>query len=367
VKFRCERDTLAESIGITQRAVAARSGAMPVLSGIKVTAADDTIELVGSDLDLTIRVRIPAQVDVPGTAVVPAKLFDGLTSRLKPGSVTFEVSGDDARISGGPAQVSVRLLPAEEFPRVGEPEGSKVSVEAGPFAEALRQVIPAASKDDARPILTGVLLAATATGLRLVATDSYRLAVRDLAGVGLLNEGQKVLVSAKGLNEVQRVFGSGEITVTLGEREVGFSSEDRSVVTRLIDGDFPNYEQLIPNGYPNRLTVAREALEEAARLMQIVGEGRDSTPVRLTMSAEGLELSATAQERADAKEAIEAKFEGTDMSVAFNPQFLLDGLAAIGGEEALLETVDPLKPATLRSTGDQSGEFLYLLMPVRIS
>jgi DNA polymerase-3 subunit beta len=367
VKFRCERDTLAEAISITQRAVAARSGAMPVLSGIKVTAEDDAIELVGSDLDLTIRVRIPAQVDSPGVSVVPAKLFDGLTSRLKAGAVTFEVTGDDAKISGGPAQVSVRLLPADDFPKVGSPEGTSVSVEAGPFAEALRQVIPAASKDDARPILTGVLLAATATGLRLVATDSYRLAVRDLPGVGLLTEGQKVLVSAKGLNEVQRVFGTGSITVTLGEREVAFASEDRSVVTRLIDGDFPNYEQLIPDGYPNRLIVAKDALEEAARLMQIVGEGRDSTPVRLTMSSEGLELSASAQERADAKESIEAKFEGTDMSVAFNPQFLLDGLAAIGGEEALLETVDPLKPATLRSTSETGGDFLYLLMPVRIS
>ena len=148
---------------------------------------------------------------------------------------------------------------------------------------------------------------------------------------------------------------------------MGFENEGRHTTTRLLDGDFPNYEQLIPQGYPNRLTVARESLEEAARLMQIVGEGRDSTPVRLTMSSEGLELSATAQERADAKESIEAKFEGTDMSVAFNPQFLLDGLAAIGGDEALLETVDPLKPATLRSNSGEAGEFLYLLMPVRIS
>ena len=119
--------------------------------------------------------------------------------------------------------------------------------------------------------------------------------------------------------------------------------------------------------FRSRLPVSRESLEEAARLMQIVGEGRDSTPVRLSMSGDGLELSATAQERADAKESIEAKFEGTDMSVAFNPQFLLDGLAAIGGDEALLETVDPLKPATLRSNSGEAGEFLYLLMPVRIS
>ena len=233
------------------------------------------------------------------------------------------------------------------------------------MAEALRQVIPAASRDDARPILTGVLITATPTGIRLVATDSYRLAVRDLEGVGMLGEGQQVLVGARGLNEVQRVFSSGQIQVTLGEREVKFANESRSVTTRLIEGEFPNYGQLIPNGYPNRLTVSREALQEAARLMQIVGEGREGTPVRLAMSAAGLELSATAQERADAVETLDAKFEGTDLTVAFNPQFLIDGLGAIEGEEAVLETMDPLKPATLR--GGDRQEFLYLLMPVRIS
>jgi DNA polymerase-3 subunit beta len=365
VKFRCERDTLADAIGTAQRAVAVRSGALPVLSGVQVTAADNTVELVGSDLDLTIRVTVPAQVDEPGNAVVPAKLFDGLTTRLKAGTVTFEVDGDDARISAGPARAGVRLLPADEFPRVPEPDGTPVSVDAEPLAAALRQVIPAASRDDARPILTGVLLASTPTGIRLVATDSYRLAVRDLEGVGMLGEGQKVLVGARGLNEVQRVFSSGTIEVTLGEREVRFASESRSVTTRLIEGEFPNYEQLIPSGYPNRLNVNRSELEEAARLMQIVGEGREGTPVRLAMSAAGLELSATAQERADAAEAIDAKFEGSDVTVAFNPQFLLDGLSAIEGDEAVLETMDPLKPATLRGADHQ--EFLYLLMPVRIS
>jgi DNA polymerase-3 subunit beta len=181
----------------------------------------------------------------------------------------------------------------------------------------------------------------------------------------LLGEGQKVLVGARGLNEVQRVFSAGEIAVTFGEREVRFASETRTVTARLIEGEFPNYEQLIPSGYPNRLTVARATLEEAVRLMQIVGEGREGTPVRLAMSADGLELSATSQERADATEAIEAKFEGTDVTVAFNPQFLLDGLLAVEGEEVVLETLDPLKPATLRGT--DHPEFLYLLMPVRIS
>ena len=341
MKFRCERDTLAEAISTAQRAVSARSGALPVLSGIQVTAADDHIELVGSDLDLTIRVQAPAQVETDGQAVVPAKLFDGLTTRLKSGVVTFEVEGDDARITAGSAKASVRLLPADEFPRVGEPSGSAVTVDAGPFAEALRQVIPGASRMTPARSSPACCSTATSDGVRLVATDSYRLAVRDLTGVGMLSEGQRVLVGARGLNEVQRVFSSGKIDVTFGEREVRFASETRTVTARLIEGEFPNYEQLIPSGYPNRLTVSRETLEEAVRLMQIVGEGREGTPVRLAMSVDGLELSASAQERADATEAIDAKFEGTDVTVAFNPQFLLDGLLVGRGRRGRARDAGP--------------------------
>src|SRR5262249_54038888 len=149
------------------------------------------------------------------------------------------------------------------------------------LVEALRQAVPAASKDDARPILTGVLLAAHAGGLRLVATDSYRLAVRDVEGATLLNEGQKVLVGAKGLSEVQRLVGDGEIEVALGERDVTFRVGTSELTTRLIEGDFPNYEQLIPSGYPNRLTVGRDALSAAVNRVRLVGQGRDTSPIRL--------------------------------------------------------------------------------------
>jgi DNA polymerase-3 subunit beta len=225
-------------------------------------------------------------------------------------------------------------------------------------------VVPAASRDDARPILTGVLLASAADGLRLVATDSYRLAVRELQGVSMLEEGQKVLVAAKGLGEVQRLLSEGEVEVVLAEREVLFRVGRTSITTRLIEGEFPNYEQLIPSGYPNRLTVQRDALVEAVKRVRLVGQGRDTSPIRLSMSSEGLELSAIAQEIGEARESVEAKYEGTDLVVAINSEFLLDGLAAANSAEVVLETLDPLKPATLRATENQ--DLLYLLMPVRI-
>ncbi len=365
MKFRCERDTLADAVATAQRAVAARPGALPVLSGLRLGLGADGVELVGSDLELTIRVQAPANVEGEGSAVVPARLLSDIVRKLEAGQVTVEFGDEDARIAGGRANFALRTLPASDFPRLPEVAGAGVRVEAGALAEALRQVVPAASRDDARPILTGVLLTASGEGLRLVATDSYRLAVRDLKGVTqFLEEGQKVLVAGRGLAEVQRLLGGGEIEVVLGDREVVFRVGKTEVTARLIEGDFPNYEQLIPSGYPNRLTVSQDVLHAAVERVRLVGQGRDTAPIRLAMTAEGLELSAVAQDVGEAHEAVEAKYEGTNLTVAFNSQFLLEGIDAAGAPEIVIESIDPLKPAVLR--GD-NADFLYLLMPVRIS
>jgi DNA polymerase-3 subunit beta len=364
VKFRCERDTLAEAVATAQRTVASRSGALPVLQDLRISATTEGLELVGSDLEITNRVQVPADIEEEGVAVVP-KILGEIVRKLEPGPVTVAVTGDEAVITAGRFSTSLRLKPAEDYPRLASNEGQGVRVDSGAFAAALRQVVRAASKDDLRPILTGVLMTAHAGGLRLVATDSYRLAVRDLKGVSMLSEGQRVLVAAKGLAEVQRLAGDGEIEVVLRERDVVFRTSRAEVTARLIEGDFPNYEQLIPSGYPNRLTVVREALIDALDRVQIVGQNRDNAAVRLLMSAGGLELSMSAQDVGNAQESLDAKFEGTELTVAFNPVFLRDGVEAVDGDEVALDTIDPLKPATLRSAG--GDDFLYLLMPVRTS
>ncbi len=364
MKFRCERDTLAEAIATTQRTVASRTGALPVLQDLRITASGDGLELVGSDLEITNRVQVPADVEETGVAVVP-KLLGEIVRKLEPGPVMVAVTGDEAVISAGRFSTSLRLKPAEDYPRLASNDGQGVRLDADAFALALRQVVRAASKDDLRPILTGVLLTTHAGGLRLVATDSYRLAVRDLKGVSMLEEGQRVLVAAKGLAEVQRLAGDGEIEVVLRERDVVFRTSRAEVTARLIEGEFPNYEQLIPSGYPNRLTVTRSALMEALDRVQIVGQNRDNAAVRLTMNPGGLELSMSAQDVGNAQESVDAKFEGTELTVAFNPTFLHDGIDAVDTDEIVLETVDPLKPATLHAA--DNGDFLYLLMPVRTS
>ncbi|MGN6692772.1 MAG: DNA polymerase III subunit beta [Aquihabitans sp.] len=365
MKFRCERDTLVEALASAGRAVANRGGALPVLSGVRAELTGDNLRLTGSDLELTIEIEVTVAGERDGVAVLPAKISSDLVRSLGDPRVEVSVEGDEARITAGRFESSLRLLPADEFPRLAMPADDAVTLAAKDFAGALRQVVPAASADDARPILTGVLLAAEAGGLRLVATDSYRLAVRDLPGTSVLGEGQSVLVPSRALRELERLLGSAdEVTLRLGEREAAFEVGGVRLTTRLIEGEFPNYRGLIPASHPNRLTVGREALVEAVKRVKLMARELN-TPVRLAMSTDGLELVAITQDVGQAHEQLDASYEGTELTVAFNPDYLLSGVEVTPGDEIHLDTVDAQKPAVIRA--GEAQEFLYLLMPVRVS
>ena len=365
MKFRCERDQLVDALTAAGRAVANRGGALPVLAGVRAELTGNRLKLTGSDLELTIAKELEVAGDVDGVAVLPSKIATDLVRSLGDPRVEISVEGDEAHITAGRFSSSLRLLPADEFPRLALPSEDAVTLEAGAFAEALHQVVPAASADDARPILTGVLMAAEEGGLRLVATDSYRLAVRDLPGTSVLAEGQSVLVPSRALKELERLLGAeGEVTLRLGDREATFEVGTVRLTTRLIEGEFPNYRGLIPASHPNRLTVGREALVEAVRRVKLMAR-EPNTPVRLAMSADCLELIAITQDVGQAHEQLDATYAGEDLVVAFNPDYLLSGVDVTPGDEITLDTVDAQKPAVIRSAGAQ--EFLYLLMPVRVS
>jgi DNA polymerase-3 subunit beta len=365
VKFRCERDTLVEALGAAGRAVANRGGALPVLAGVRVDLQGNRLRLTGSDLELTIEVDVEVAGERDGVAVLPSRIALDLVRSLGDPRVEVMIEGDEATITAGRFVSSLRLLPADEFPRLSLPADDAVTLVAADFAGALHQVVPAASADDARPILTGVLLAAEQGGLRLVATDSYRLAVRDLPGTTVLREGQSVLVPSRALRELERILGShAEITLRLGEREATFEVGGARLTTRLIEGEFPNYRGLIPASHPNRLTVGREALGEAVRRVKLMAR-EPNTPVRLSMNGDGLELVAITQDVGQAHEQLDADYAGEELTVAFNPDYLLSGVDVTPGDEITLDTVDAQKPAVIRSVGAQ--EFLYLLMPVRVS
>lgn len=363
MKFRCERDVLVEAFSAAARAVATRA-ALPVLSGVRVGVDGANLTLAGSDLDLTIESSATTLGERDGSAVLPAKLVADILRALEPGAVTITVDGESAEIRGGRSVFSVRTLPVAEFPRLGGAQPGGVTIASSALADAIRQVVPSASTDDSRPILTGVLLTAEAGGLRLVATDSYRLAVRDLPGTTVLQEGQSVLVPSRALAEVARALGSGsEVTLHLGDREATFAVGGVRITTRLIEGQYPPYRNLIPAQLPNTLTVSRASLLDALRRVRLLA--KDATPVRLKLSGEGLELIAITQDIGQANEDVEATYTGTELTVAFNPEFLMRGVESAESEMITLQTTDHQKPAVIRPVGN--SEYLYLLMPVRVS
>lgn len=365
MKFRCERDSLVEALGAAGRAVANRGGALPVLAGVRAELTGNRLKFTGSDLELTIETQLEVAGETDGVAVLPSKIALDVVKSLGDPRVEVSCEGDEATIVAGRFESSIRLLPADEFPRLAMPADDAVTISAREFATALHQVVPAASADDARPILTGVLLAAEDGGLRLVATDSYRLAVRDIPGASILGEGQSVLVPSRALRELERLLGSAdEITLRLGEREASFEVGSLRLTTRLIEGEFPNYRGLIPASHPNQLTVGRETLVEAVRRVKLMAR-EPNTPVRLAMTADGLELVAITQDVGQAHEQLDATYSGDELTVAFNPDYLLSGVEVSPGDEITLYTVDAQKPAVIRAEG--ADEFLYLLMPVRVS
>ena len=377
MKFRCERDALLEALMVAVRAAAGVSSSRAALTGAHLDLADGTLVVTGSDLDLTLSVTTDVAGEADGAAVAPARLLTDVVRAVPAGSVEFSVTDDgEASIVAGPSEFSIRLIPEEDYPQLAfkderTQDGASVafspavSFDGLEFRGALSQVVKSASSDDSRPILTGVFMTAESEGqLRLVSTDSYRLSVRDLEGSSILGEHERVLVPSRALGELQRLIAdSDEVTLKLAEHYAQFVVGAVQLTTRLIPGDFPNYHGLIPTSHPNCLTANREQLLEVVRRVRLLAQ--DSTPVRLVMSSENLEVIAITHDVGKANESMDAQYEGEDLTVAFNPGYLIDGIEASTGDEVTLHTADAVKPALLRSVGNES--FLYLLMPVRVS
>jgi DNA polymerase-3 subunit beta len=363
VRFRCERDVLGEALATAARAAQGRAGSQPVLAGVRLVLQGSRLEITGTDLELTIQRTIEVNGEHDGACVVPGRLTAEAVRTLAPGAVTVDATGDNVEITSDRSSFTVRPFAVDDFPRLSAPAGAAVTLPASTFVQAVGQVERAASKDESRPILTGVLLTSEDDGLRLVATDSYRLAVCDLPEVSVLASGQKVLLPSRALRELERALPAvGEITLRLGERDATFEAGGTRISTRLIEGEFPNYRQLIPASYPNRVRIGREALLEALRRVRVMAA--DATPVRLTIEGEEVRLNTVNQDQGTADAVVEARSEGTPLTVAFNPQYLADGVEAAIGDEVVLDTLDALKPAVVRPVDRQ--DYLYLLMPVRV-
>jgi DNA polymerase-3 subunit beta len=362
VKFRCDRDALSEALQTVQRGVSSRPG-IPALTGVLIEAASEgTLTLTTTDLEVSARLSIDVQVGEPGISLVPARLLADTVKSLSDAPVEFETDQSQARIRCAAYEGSLRLLPAEDFPALQPPSGTRIVAEAPRFADAVGQVARAASRDDARPVLTGILLEVSREGVTLVATDSYRLAVRDLVATSAGEA--RAIVPERALSEAGRAaqaIEKGEVEVFVDESQVSFQVGPLMLTSRLIEGEFPNYRQLLPEQYESRLTVSRQQLIDAVRRVGLLA--RDTSPVRLEFNALGVKLSSSSPDLGQAVEAVEARYEGEDITAAFNPNYLADGLAAASGESVRLEVRDGLKPGIVRG---ESDEFTYLVMPVRL-
>lgn len=340
---------------------------------VQLALHSNRLDITGSDPDLVIEARVSVQGESDGRTLLPSRLVVDIVRAFEPGAVSVDAGEDEVRITSGRAEFVVRIANGAEITRLSSPMSEPVTLPSARFAESLRQVVRAALTDDSRaPQLTGVLMVATPNGLRLVATDSYRLAFSDLEGVAALADGSEVLIPARALSEIQRLIGSlddkSEATLVFRHSELDavFEVGETKLTTRLLKGPFPDYQRLLPPSYPNALVVSREDLAAAVRRVRLmVRDTKDAmTPVRVAFSQDGADLTVLTAESGRAAERVDGRFVGEDLVVAFNPNYLLEGIEAIRTDDVVIEVIDSTKPATLRGDGDV--DYRYLLMPVRV-
>ncbi|MDP8971119.1 MAG: DNA polymerase III subunit beta [Actinomycetota bacterium] len=376
MRFRAERSEFADAVTWVYRTVGDRA-TLPALSGIRLEVTGDRLVLSSTNLEMESELGIAVQAERAGLGLVLGKLLADVVRSLPPAGIVAEVVGDVLHLECGRAHFALRLMPAEDFPTLRAPgsEGPVAVMKAEEFARTVGQVVRAASSDDARPVLTGVNLEATADGVTAAATDSYRLAVRTVPWEQ--GADKTVLVPRRALEQARHaadLLGS-EVRLVLEATQVSFVFGDRRLTTRLIEGRFPDYRQLIPAGFQRRLEVDRAELIEVVKRVAVVG-GADTTssPVTLYLSADSVRVTAGSGEVGQAEESLPGRLEGEDLEIAFNPRYLTDGLEAADGERVVLEFRDAVKPAVVRPLpaagpaegGGQRAEFLYLLMPVRV-
>lgn len=378
MKFRVERDVLAEAVAWAARSLPARPP-VPVLAGLLLDASESNGSLVLSsfDYEVSARVEIAADISEPGVALVSGRLLADISRSLPERPVEVSTDGAKVVLTCGSSRFTLLTLPVEDYPALPEMPGASGSLRGDAFAAAVAQVSVAAGRDDTLPVLTGVRLEIEGEKITMAATDRYRLAVRDLAWTpeqtGLA---AVALVPARTLADTAKALaGADKVTVALasgtgaGEGLVGFEGAGRRTTSRLLDGEFPKYRSLLPAESAGVATVETAALVESVRRVALVAER--NTPIRLSFSSGEVTLEAGTGDEAQASESLDAQLDGDDISIAFNPGYLLDGLGALDTLQAELRFTAPTRPAVLagkdKPDATAGDDYRYLLMPVRLS
>ena len=369
MKLTVSRETLLTRLGIAVRGASTRS-VTPTLSGVLVRVEEGSAELQATDMELGVRVTLEARDTVAGQAVVPGRLLLDVVRSLPKDDVTLEYrsSHQDVEVVSGPARFHLRTLPTEDFPKLPEaPAEGALTVPAGAFVDTIARVARAASRDETRPHLTGVLVTGSGSELRMVATDSYRLSVKETALEAPLSGELEANIPARTLQELGRIATAGAaetIAVAALENQVVFTVGEVVLSSRLVEGRFPNYQQLLPEAYEHELRVNREELVEVVRRIGLLAQ--KNAPLRLRFAEGVLDVSAQTPDVGEASESLPVPFDGEELEIGFNPEFFRDGLEIAESEELILKLISPLRPGLIESGDDDAG-FRYLVMPIRLN
>jgi DNA polymerase-3 subunit beta len=375
VRIQVERDVLAEAVAWTARALPARP-AVPVLAGIRLQAAGE-LTLSSFDYDVSAQATVPVSTEEGGDLLVSGRLLAEITRSLPARPVEISSDGARATLTCGSATFTLLTMPSEDYPSLPAMPPAAGSIGSDAFASAVSQSATAAGRDDTLPALTGVRIEIDGETLTLVSTDRYRLAVRELRWTPARPDmSAAVLVPARALAETARALTAGaEVSIALalpgeegagGEGMIGFEGAGRRTTTRLLGGDFPRYQSLLPNQINSVAELTAGPFAEAVKRVALVAER--NTAVRLSFSPGQLVLEAGTGDEAQAVEVIEASFEGDDIQIAFNPQYLLDGLTALDSDVARIAFTEAGKPALItgKPAPDEQPDYRYLLMPIRL-
>jgi DNA polymerase-3 subunit beta len=361
-------DLLAQLQTVTR--VASTRSAVQALSGVMINAEGEGVaKLLATDMDIGISVPLVAEIERPGSAVLPARLLLDVARALPSERASLEVRAaeQDVELICGSASFHLRMLRAEDFPSLPSPSAdTRISLPADAFMQTVSRVARSASHDETRPVLTGILMSASGSELRMVATDSYRLSVKQTALADALPGSLEANIPARALQELVRISqqGAGEqLAVSVGKNQAVFEIGDVVLSTRLIDGQFPNYRQLLPESVEHELRIATGELTDVVRRISLLAQ--KNQPLRLSFSEGTLVVSAQTPDVGEASETIPVPFHGDAFDIGFNPDFLRDGLESVGADELLLKLISPLRPGLIETP--DSKDFVYLLMPIRLN
>lgn len=367
MKVTCPREELAQKLGVVGRAVSSRTS-VNILTGIMLRAEGGRLSLAATDMEISLRVTLDAQVDEEGSVVIPGRLLVDIVRLLPAGEVTLEHRAEEgiAHLVCGSASYGLHTYSPDDFPRLPEiaPDES-FSVERAALLDTILKVSRSASRDESRPVLTGVLVRFEAGKLIMAATDSYRLSVKETE----ITEGPagevEAIVPARALSELARIAQASDadsLTVGIQENQIVFAVDDVWLTARRIDGQFPNYRQLLPETFEAEVELPREELLDVVRRTGLMAQRK--SPLRLRFEEGQLTISAQTQDVGEAHESLPAAYTADPIEIGFNAEFLRDGLESLEDDQVRLRLISPLRPGLIQGAGD---DFLYLIMPIRLA